>query len=77
MERRARLLGGYEIRWDRTDRGYVFEIETPPEHEQARQEVFALFDQLRASAKSSGVSGAEILAHWLRQEWQRWNPVRK
>jgi len=76
MERKARLAG-YEISWDRTDRGYLLQIQSTPEHDEARQQVFALFDQLRTAARASGVTVPEILGHWAKEEWRRLGPRRK
>ncbi len=70
MERKARL-GGIEFGLDKTERGYQLRIETTPEHDAAREQVFALFDQLRVEARRSGVTSPEIMAHWLRRQFKR------
>lgn len=71
MERKARLAG-IEVAVDKTDHGYQFRIETNPEHDAARDQVFQLFDQFRTEAKSAGVTSPEIVAHWVRRQLKRW-----
>lgn len=76
MERKARLAG-LEFALDKTDRGYQLRIETSPEHDAARQQVFELFDQLRIEAHKAGVSSSEIMGHWVRRQMKRWGPPRR
>ncbi|MCY0899174.1 MAG: hypothetical protein OWU33_09620 [Firmicutes bacterium] len=76
MERKARL-GGFEFALDKTERGYQFRVETTPEHDAAREQVFALFDQFRAEARRHGVTSPEILAHWIRHQMKRRPSARK
>lgn len=76
MERKARLAG-LELALDKTDRGYQLRIETTPEHDAAREQVFALFDQFRAEARRAGVTNPEIVAHWVRRQVRRLTPPRK
>ena len=76
MERKARLAG-FEVAVDKTDRGYHLRIETTPEHEAAREQVFALFDQFRTEARRAGVTSPEIMAHWVRRQFKRWSGSRK
>ncbi len=76
MERKARLAG-FEFAVDKTDRGYHLRIETTPEHEAQREQVFALFDQFRAEARRAGITSPELMAHWVRNQVKRWSPPRK
>lgn len=76
MERKARLAG-FEFAVDKTDRGYQLRVETTPEHDVAREQVFALFDQFRAESRRVGVTIPEIMAHWVRHQVKRWTPPRK
>lgn len=76
MERKARLAG-FEFALDRTDRGYQLRVESTPEHDAAREQVFALFDELRTEARRTGVSSPEILAHWVGHRVKRWTSPRK
>lgn len=76
MERKARLAG-YEVAVDKTERGYQLRVESTPEHDVAREQVFALFDQFRTEARRSGVTSPEILAHWLVHQVKRWTPSQK
>ncbi len=76
MERKARLAG-VEVAVDKTDRGYQFRIETTPEHDAAREQVFALFDQFRTEARRVGVTSPEIVAHWVRRQVKLWGRPRK
>ncbi|PSR23377.1 MAG: hypothetical protein C7B45_03425 [Sulfobacillus acidophilus] len=75
MERKARLAG-YELAVDKTERGYQLRIEATPEHESAREQVFALFDQFRTEARRSGVTSPEIVAYWVRRQVKRWSSPR-
>lgn len=75
MERKARVAG-IELAVDKTDRGYQFRVETTPEHDAAREQVFALFDQFRVEARRVGVSSPEIMAHWVRRQFKRWGSPR-
>ena len=70
MERKARLVG-YEVAVDKTDRGYSLRIEKAPEHAEAREQVFALFDQFRTEARRAGVTSPEIMAHWVKRQVKR------
>ena len=76
MEKKARLAG-IELAVDKTERGYQMRIETTPEHDAARQQVFAMFDQLRAEARRVGVTSPEIMAHWVKRQVRQWTPTRK
>ncbi|NMP23086.1 hypothetical protein [Sulfobacillus harzensis] len=76
MEKKARLAG-IEFAVDRTERGYQLRIETTPEHQTQREQVFALFDQFRAEARRAGVTSPELMAHWMRDQVRRWSPTRK
>ena len=76
MERKARLAG-FEFGLDKTDRGYYFRIESTPEHDAAREQVFQLFDQFRTEARKAGVTSPELFAHWMKKQVKRWGPPRK
>lgn len=76
MERKARLAG-IEIALDKTERGYQFRIESTPEHDAAREQVFQLFEQFRIEARKAGVSSPEIMAHWVRRQVKRWGTPRR
>jgi hypothetical protein len=76
VERKARVAG-LEFALDKTERGYQFRIESNPEHDAAREQVFELFDQLRAEARKAGVTSSEIMAHWMRRQVKRWGPTHR
>ncbi len=76
MERKARIAG-FEVGLDKTDRGYYLRIESTPEHDAAREQVFQLFDQFRTEARRAGVTSPELLAHWMRKQVKRLGPARK
>lgn len=76
MERKTRFAG-LEVGLDKTDRGYSLRIESTPEHDAAREQVFQLFDQFRTEARRSGVTSPELLAHWMKKQVKRWSPTRK
>lgn len=76
MERKARLAG-IELAVDKTERGYQLRVETTPEHDAAREQVFALFDQFRVEARRVGVSIPEVMVHGVRQQLRRWGSPRR
>ncbi|MDA8194442.1 MAG: hypothetical protein M0Z53_10650 [Thermaerobacter sp.] len=76
MEREVRIAS-YIFALRKTERGVQFEIDKRPADKEARQEVFAIFDQLRQAARQSGVTSPEILAYWVKNQLTRRNFVKK
>lgn len=76
VERKVRI-GGYQLSLRTSDHSVHLDIEADPNHTKARQEVFAMFDELRQNARRAGVSGREIMVHWVKNQLTRRNFVRK
>lgn len=68
MEHKTRL-GGWEFHLEQNSEGIRLQIQTSPEHQEARQEIFQQIDQLRDNARQVGVSGFELMGHYLKSRW--------
>lgn len=69
MEHRSRFAG-FDIHIKNDAEGFTFQVRSDPEHQEARREVFALYDQLSREARRAGVSGLEILGYAMQRRWR-------
>lgn len=76
MEREARIAG-YKFSVSANKSGVHVGVDKSPQNPEQRQEVFALFDQLRQAARQSGVTSPELLTYWVKNQLSRRNFVKK